>query len=382
MFTDWFGLDDAAAVAERLRSMEVLDRLSALATKSLLVVAADQREARYRFLESIRDHAWEQLVAEGRADEVMGVLADHFAAKLALLGRRIWEGPDDDPSGRMGGLVSLQQHALEWALRTEDVGRAQALLLPFAAALPTGHPGGFAGAGRLADLVESTGGRDPEVMAMALVERMFHRDFTSYRVTIEEILPLVDLASASQAVVSTLIWVTGVAGDESVQLRVVDAARGPRGPFQTYVVSAGAFAVPSEERLARTIALIDEMPTAAGRGVMCANAAFVAQALGRPDIAAEIADRALAESPEPSSAWVSAWSHKASLHLARGELVDAIHCAQQVERTARRLGRALCVRPGARRPRRRPVEAAPSEGLRTRARGGAAKVVVVLPPRA
>jgi hypothetical protein len=56
--------------------------------------------------------------------------------------------------------------------------------------------------------------------------------------------------------------------------------------------------------------------------------------LGRPDIAAEISDRALAESPEPTSAW----SHKASFHLARGELVDAIHCAQQIERTARRLG--------------------------------------------
>jgi hypothetical protein len=187
-------------------------------------------------------------------------------------------------------------------------------------------------------LIESTGGRDPDVMALALVERMFHRDFTSYRVTMDKLLPLVDLASASQALVSMLLWVTGVAGDESVQLRVVDAAGGPQGPFQTYVVSAGAFAVPSEDRLVRTIALIDEMPTAAASGVMCANAAFVAQALGRPDIAAEIADRALAESPEPSSAWVSAWSHKASLHLACGELVDAIHCAQQIERTARRTG--------------------------------------------
>jgi hypothetical protein len=72
--------------------------------------------------------------------------------------------------------------------------------------------------------------------------------------------------------------------------------------------------------------------------VLCASAACIAQALGRPDIAAEISDRALAESPEPTSAWVSAWSHKASFHLARGELVDAIHCAQQIERTARRLG--------------------------------------------
>lgn len=71
---------------------------------------------------------------------------------------------------------------------------------------------------------------------------------------------------------------------------------------------------------------------------MCANAAFLAQALGRPDIAAEIADRALADSPEPTSTSVAAWSHKATLHLARSELRDAIVCAQHVERTARRLG--------------------------------------------
>ena len=79
-----------------------------------------------------------------------------------------------------------------------------------------------------------------------------------------------------------LIWVTGVSGDEPLQLRVLETATGLHGPFATYVVSAAAFAEPSEERLTHTIALIDEMPTAAGRGVMCASAAFLAQALGRP----------------------------------------------------------------------------------------------------
>jgi hypothetical protein len=175
-------------------------------------------------------------------------------------------------------------------------------------------------------------------MMMALIETLYHRGFSSYRTTIAKILPLIDVGSASQPLVSMLIWATGVAGDESLQRRVLDTADGLRGSFETYIASAAAFAGPSEERLTRTIALIDAMPTAAGRGVMCANAAFLAQALGRPDIAAEIADRALAESPEPTSAWVSAWSHKASFHLARGELAESMFCAEQVERTARRLG--------------------------------------------
>ena len=338
VFVDWFGLDDATAVAGRLRPIEVLDRLGALASKSLLVVSGGDGEARYRFLESIRDHAWEQLVAAGRADEMMAVLADHLGVKLAELGRQIWDGPDDDPFGRMVGLLPLQQHALEWALGRADVGRAKALLLPFAAALPTSPPGGFAGATRLTDLIESTGGSDAEVMALGLVETLYHRDFSSYRATIAKILPLVDLASASQELVSMLIWVTGVAGDESLQLRVLETATGLHGPFATYVVSAAAFAEPSEQRLTHTIALIDEMPTAAGRGVMCASAAFLAQALGRPDIAAQIADRALADSPEPTSTWVSAYSNKASLHLARGELTDALVCAEHIEQAARRLG--------------------------------------------
>jgi predicted ATPase len=338
VFTDWFDLDDAAAVAGGRRPMDVLDGLGALAAKSLLDVSASPTKALYRFLESIRDHAWGELVAHQEGDELMAVLADHLAARLDSLGRAMWEGPDDDPFGRMGGLVSLQQHALEWALRSADIGRAKALLLPFAAALPTSHPGGFTGATRLADVVESTGGRDPEVMAMTLVETMFLRDFTSYRETMSEILSVVDLASASQQLVSMLIWLTGVAGDEALQRHVLDAASGMQGPFGTYVASAGAFAVPSEESLARTIGLIDEMPTVAGRGVVCASAAFLAQALGRPDVAAEMADRALADNPEPTSAWISAWSHKASYSLALGDLADAIVCAQHIERTARRLG--------------------------------------------
>ena len=179
-----------------------------------------------------------------------------------------------------------------------------------------------------------------------------------------------------------LIWVTGWPATSRSSSASVETARGLHGPFATYVVSAGAFAAPSEETLARTIALIDEMPTAAGRGVMCASAAFLAQALGRPDIAAEIADRALAESPEPTSTWVSAWSHKASLHLARGELVDALVCAAANRADSTKARRALRVRPGARRPRPRTAEAGTGEGLRTRARGGTSKVVVVLPPRA
>ena len=135
---------------------------------------------------------------------------------------------------------TLQQHALEWALGRADVGRAKALLLPFAAALPTSHPGGFAGAARLTDVVESTGERDPEVMTMRLIETLCHRDFSSYRATISKILPLVELGTASQQLVSMLIWVTGVAGDESLQLRVLDAANGLQGPFGTYVVTAAA----------------------------------------------------------------------------------------------------------------------------------------------
>jgi len=354
VFVDWFDLDDATAVAGRLRPIDVLDRLWALASKSLLIVSGGNGEARYRFLESIRDHAWEQLVAAGQADELMAILADHLGAKLAELGRQIWEGPDDDPFRQMVGLLPLQQHALEWALGRADAGRAKALLVPYGAALPISPPGGFAGATRLTELVESTGGSDVEVMTLGLIETLFHRDFRPYRATISKIVPLVELTPPSQPLMNMLIWATGMAGDESLQRRVLETATGLTGPFGLFVetiafpseydafegpiVSAAGFAGPIEERLTRTIASIDAMPTAAGRGVMCVNAAFVAQALGRPDIASQLADRALADNPEPSSAWVAAYSHKASLHLARGELPDALVCAHHVEQMARRLG--------------------------------------------
>ena len=143
VFVDWFGLDDATAVAGGLRPIEVVDRLGALASKSLIVVSDAAGQARYRFLESIRDHAWEQLVAEGRADDLMAALADHLAEKLADLGRQVWEGPDAIRR-QDGGAARPPATRARLGASEPDVGRAKRLLLPFAAALPMGHPGGFA----------------------------------------------------------------------------------------------------------------------------------------------------------------------------------------------------------------------------------------------
>src|SRR5262249_57767978 len=63
-----------------LRQDEVLDLLTSLVDKSLVLYEEGEVEARYRLLETVRHYAGERLRENGQADEVRRRHRDHFLA--------------------------------------------------------------------------------------------------------------------------------------------------------------------------------------------------------------------------------------------------------------------------------------------------------------
>ena len=89
VFAGEFDLDAVATVAS-LDALEALDLVEQLVNKSM--VEADPARDRYRLLETLRQYAWERLVAGGRLDEVRDAHAASFAALAARQARRMGEG--------------------------------------------------------------------------------------------------------------------------------------------------------------------------------------------------------------------------------------------------------------------------------------------------
>jgi non-specific serine/threonine protein kinase len=90
VFAGGFTLEDAEHVCadEDLDAIEVLDLVSHLADKSLVVVDADfPGGARYRMLETLRQYAEKKLAGSGIADTVRHRHAEHFATAVATVRR-------------------------------------------------------------------------------------------------------------------------------------------------------------------------------------------------------------------------------------------------------------------------------------------------------
>lgn len=94
VFAGGFDLSGARAVAAADHSdeFEVLDLLSALVRKSLVVAQRSAGRTRYSMLETIRQFAEDQLVANGAAAEVRAAHAAYFASREADL-EALWNGP-------------------------------------------------------------------------------------------------------------------------------------------------------------------------------------------------------------------------------------------------------------------------------------------------
>jgi predicted ATPase len=92
VFAGGFDLESACAVAESADDYAVLDLLDALVRKSLLVADRSSGRTRFSMLETIRQFAEEQLIANGAATEARNAHARHFAEREADI-MALWDSP-------------------------------------------------------------------------------------------------------------------------------------------------------------------------------------------------------------------------------------------------------------------------------------------------
>jgi predicted ATPase/class 3 adenylate cyclase/DNA-binding CsgD family transcriptional regulator len=129
VFLGGFGLDAARAVAasDVAERYQVLDQLSLLVDKSLVVAESTDGPTRYRLLETVRQYALEKLGESGEADAVRSRHRDHYVAMAALL---------DAPGRSTGDERSLEEveleidnlrAAFEWSRENADIERAATL---------------------------------------------------------------------------------------------------------------------------------------------------------------------------------------------------------------------------------------------------------------
>ena len=126
-FMGGFDLDAARAVAsgDDLQPHQVLDQLTLLVDKSLVVTDEVRGRTRYRLLETVRQYAQEKLSDSGEAGEVRARHRDHYSARAATL-----TAVADPARWRLGqaeGAIDNLRAAFAWSRDHGDVEHALSL---------------------------------------------------------------------------------------------------------------------------------------------------------------------------------------------------------------------------------------------------------------
>jgi predicted ATPase/class 3 adenylate cyclase/DNA-binding CsgD family transcriptional regulator len=125
VFRAGFDLDAARVVGgdDLDRQHQVLDHLTQLVDKSLVVAENAGDRTRFRLLETVRHYAMEKLRESGEADEVRTRHRDHYAAMAALL-----DSPADADHHRRIEQVELEidnlRAAFAWSRQNGEIERA------------------------------------------------------------------------------------------------------------------------------------------------------------------------------------------------------------------------------------------------------------------
>ena len=128
VFLGGFDLDAAQSVAgaDDIERYQVLDQLSLLVDKSLVVAENTSGRTRYRLLETVRQYALEKLGESGEADDIRERHRDYYTSMAALLdapGRTDYELRAEQAEIEMDNLRS----AFGWSLENSDTQQALAL---------------------------------------------------------------------------------------------------------------------------------------------------------------------------------------------------------------------------------------------------------------
>jgi predicted ATPase/class 3 adenylate cyclase/DNA-binding CsgD family transcriptional regulator len=128
VFLGGFDLDAAQAVAGDgdVERYQVLDLLTLLVDKSLVVAENTEGRMRYRLLETVRQYALEKLAESGEADPVRSRHRDHYTTMAAVLdtpGRADYERRIEQAEAEMDNLRA----AFGWSRENSDVELALVL---------------------------------------------------------------------------------------------------------------------------------------------------------------------------------------------------------------------------------------------------------------
>jgi predicted ATPase/class 3 adenylate cyclase len=130
IFAGEFDLAAVAAVCG-LDEFEALDVIEQLVAKSM--VEADPSRDRYRLLETLRQYAWDRLIADGRLAEVRDAHAACFAALAGAQARRMGEGGEQVAAlDRLEADYDNLRAALAWLIeqrRADEAGRMAGRLI-------------------------------------------------------------------------------------------------------------------------------------------------------------------------------------------------------------------------------------------------------------
>jgi predicted ATPase len=119
---------EAVCSGDPINDEDVVDLLTNLVARSLVVADHTGLDARYQLLETIRQYAEERLGEAGEIEIVRARHADHYAAFLARCGTEM-SGPQESVwVTRLAAEYDNYQAAMNFALQDGDVERAMALL--------------------------------------------------------------------------------------------------------------------------------------------------------------------------------------------------------------------------------------------------------------
>ena len=109
--------------ATEVERFQVLDQLSLLVDKSLVVAENAVGRTRYRLLETVRQYALEKLGESGEADEVRARHRDHYTAVAALLDAPATIGHEQRMSTAMAEMDNLRA-AFVWSIENGEITEA------------------------------------------------------------------------------------------------------------------------------------------------------------------------------------------------------------------------------------------------------------------
>jgi predicted ATPase/class 3 adenylate cyclase/DNA-binding CsgD family transcriptional regulator len=127
-FVGGFDLDAAHAVAgaDTNERYQVLDQLTLLVEKSLVVAEDNANGTRYRLLETVRQYALEKLGESGEADEVRSRHRDHYTSLAAVLDTPA--GSDYEQRLEQADLeIGNLRSAFGWSIENAELQHATAL---------------------------------------------------------------------------------------------------------------------------------------------------------------------------------------------------------------------------------------------------------------